>query len=235
MAGRTPKGSPGDPEGTRRRRARVSRWRDPEQKPRGSGGSSRRLSFPLGDPEWKPGGSGAPCLPPRLGFSRGDPRNGSSGVPGALSLPVPRFPARVVPKGTPEDLGRPAVPCPVSPGGPGTGSWRVPRRPQPAHKLGGSAHVAGPARGFRFCRPPTSSTRDSRQRRLLSPLSLPPKCSEGRVANTVVGPRRGGGGGVPVGGPRRVHHSLSAPEPATVFILMEPLPAQPHLSPQGCL
>lgn len=156
-------------------------------------------------------GSRAPCLSLCLGFPQGWSRRGPRRIWGA-----PRSPAR------------------VSPGGPGTGSWRVPRRPQPAHKLGGSAHVAGPARGFRFCRPPTSSTRDSRQRRLLSPLSLPPKCSEGRVANTVVGPRRGGGGG-PVGGPRRVHHSLSAPEPATVFILMEPLPAQPHLSPQGCL
>lgn len=117
-------------------------------------------------------GSRAPCLSLCLGFPQGWSRRGPRRIWGA-----PRSPAR------------------VSPGGPGTGSWRVPRRPQPAHKLGGSAHVAGPARGFRFCRPPTSSTRDSRQRRLLSPLSLPPKCSEGRVANTVVGPRRGGGGG----------------------------------------
>lgn len=234
MAGRTPKGSPGDPEGTRRRRARVSRWRDPEQKPRGSGGSSRRLSFPLGDPEWKPGGSGAPCLPPRLGFSRGDPRNGSSGVPGALSLPVPRFPARVVPKGTPEDLGRPAVPCPCfswrTRNGILAGSAAPPARAQ-TWRVGARG---GPGAGVPLLPPPNFFHPGLQAASPPFPSISPPKVLRRESRKHSCRAKEGRRGGS-VGGPRRVHHSLSAPEPATVFILMEPLPAQPHLSPQGCL
>lgn len=89
----------------------------------------------MGDPEREPGGSEAPGLPLCLDFPMGVSKRES-----ARSW---------------------APPCQCFSWSTGTRTLRVSRPPQPAHKLGGSAHVAGPTRGFQFCSSPTSPTRDS--------------------------------------------------------------------------
>lgn len=112
-----------------------------------------RLNFPPGDPDLETGGSVAPCTPPHLGFLLGDLLlKGELRGPRTPSL----SPCLGFPLGNPEQ----------EHGGSG-----APRHPQPAHKLGGSAHVAGSSRGFRFCRRPTSPIRNFGRRRPLSPLS----------------------------------------------------------------
>lgn len=220
LAGGTPKGSPGDPEGTRRRRARVSRWRDPEQKPGVPGGLRRaRVSF-RGPRSGNPEGLGRPVHPPRLGFSRGDPPNGSSGVLGALSVPVPRFPARAVPNETLEGLARPAVPVPVflledrerEPGG-----FRG--APSPRTNLAGRrtwrARRGGSGSADPQLFPPGTPGGVAP-----FPLYPPPPPQSAQKGGSQTQPSgqggAGGGAGDPLGGPRRVHH-LSAPESANCF------------------
>lgn len=80
--------------------------------------------FTMGYPEREPGGSGAPRLSPCVDFPLGDSKWES------VRSWVPRAP-----------------PCRCWSRSTGTRTWRVSRRPQSAHKLGGSAHVAGPTGG----------------------------------------------------------------------------------------
>lgn len=156
-------------------------------------------------------GSRAPCLSLCLGFPQGWSRRGPRRIWGA-----PRSPALFLPEDPERDPGGfRGAPSPRT-NLAGRRTWRARR--------GGSASAAP-----QLLPPGTPGSVAS------FPLYLSPQSAQKGESQTQLAGQGGAGGGVPVGGPRRVHHSLSAPEPATVFILMEPLPAQPHLSPQGCL